>query len=223
MGVRGLMLDTYEYSGLLESVSSAVGLSLGSKRHVVLCHGNCDLSASLLRLGSAGVQTLDSALKDVESFIKKNPTEVITIFLENYVLDEDFLNESFKRIKKYIFTPEDFYKLHFEWPTLTWMQNNSKRVVIFSDTNETSRLFFKWDYIAESQYGTVNPKEAAKERDRSVNYSYVDRELYILNFFPHFPLPTTLESWVSIRNLLEHICKNNNFFEINNKGIRACV
>ncbi len=222
-GVRALMLDTYEYKGLLNTVTNAVGLSLGSKPQVVLCHGNCDLSSTLLRPARAGVQTLDSALKEVETFLKNSTTEVVTIILENYVTDEEFLNNAFNRVKKYILTPQDLYSLHNEWPTLTWMTNNNKRLVIFSDTTETSRLFFKWDHIAESQYGTVDPKEAAKERERSQNYQFADRSFYLLNFFPHFPLPTTLESWVSIRKLLEHLWKNNNFSEINGKGVRACV
>lgn len=222
-GVRALMLDTYTYKGLLNTVTAAVGLSLGSKPQVVLCHGSCDLSSTLLRPARAGVQTLDSALKEVEDFLKNNGTEVVTIILENYVMDEEFLNTAFNRVRRFIFTPQDMNGVHNEWPTLTWMVNNNKRLVLFSDTTETSRLFFKWDHIAESQYGTVNPKEAAKERERSQNYRFSDRSFYLLNFFPHFPLPTTVESWVSIRKLLEHLWKNNNFTEINGKGIRACV
>lgn len=168
IGVRGFMLDT-----------RIVGDS------VRLCHKN----AFITRLISRGKEPmhLHEALITMKEFLDKNPTEIISVFLETYVshephvVDEPFIQAG---LAQYMLTPD----CHKGWPTLEWMRKENKRFVVFNTQCQTRLCFNAWQHVVENQWGTLHPVKAAKERPESRKWHAHDRHLYLLNYFPMFNL-----------------------------------
>ncbi len=170
LGVRGFMLDT-------RMVNNTVHL----------CHKN----AFITRLISRGKEPmkLHSVLITLRKFLENNPTEVISLFLETYVnqpgtvVDDPFIKAG---LENYILTPEN--PQNNEWPTLNWMRERNKRLVIFNTKSQTDHCFNAWQHVVENQWGTLHPVRACRERPESKKWHHHDRTLYLLNYFPMFNL-----------------------------------
>ncbi|CAN1137612.1 PI-PLC X domain-containing protein At5g67130, partial [Linum perenne] len=134
-GVRALMLDTYDFQG-----------------DVWMCHsfgGNChDFTA----FGPA----IDY-LKEVEAFMSANPSEVVTIILEDYVRAANGLTKVFTDagLMKYWFPvskmPENGSG---DWPLVSDMVKNNQRLIVFtSDQSKESSegVAYQWTYMVENQ------------------------------------------------------------------------
>ena len=77
-----------------------------------------------------GFSFFEDVLNDFKTFIDSNPTEVITLILEDY--------SPFSLLSDALFTSgiiEDLYQYDeaYGWPTLQEMINLDRRVVLFSD------------------------------------------------------------------------------------------
>ena len=90
-GVRGLMLDTH--------VDSKTG-------EVILCHANERINKIIC--ANKPHMKLSDALSVIRTFLATHPTEIITIFLENYVRDKTILDTAFKAsgLEPFIVAPE---------------------------------------------------------------------------------------------------------------------
>lgn len=188
-GVRGIMLDVHPY-----------------KNDAYLCHGSCqvvskfqrsafDLVRSLFR--DTNYQKLSDALNEIKIWINKNKTEVVTIFLENYV-DDALIQDVLKNtIKDYIFTADDLASYREknkkeDWPTLGYLRKNNKRIICFNEKkagslqqDATSRLFFDtYDHIIESNFGSTE-EGICLQRAESAKNSNIPRYLYLFNFFSY--------------------------------------
>ena len=168
MGVRGFMLDTRIVNN-----------------EVRLCHKN----AFITRLISRGEepQSLHDILVIMRTFLEKNPSEVISLFLETYlpqpgtIVDKPF---RLSGLESYILRPDS----RIDWPTLEWMRKENKRLVIFNAQSRTDYCFNAWQNVVENQWGTLHPAKACRERPESQQWQKYDRSLYLLNYFPMFNL-----------------------------------
>jgi hypothetical protein len=102
---------------------------------------------------------LGSVLTSVKQFLEENPYEIITINLENYVKapELDKTIRSVNGIEKLIFKPGEWYPVKENgWPTLGWMVENSKRLLIFNSLGGSQLTFSMWHYFAATTWGSVN-------------------------------------------------------------------
>ncbi len=132
-GIRGMMIDTYLDDGKYK-----------------LCHGTCTIGQMLWV--SANVQ--------ISSWLGNHPSEIVTFILE------DGLNETQTKdalvqggLWNYIFKWSDYYgskntpgATMNAWPTLGWMIENNKRLVVTTSRNTSN---YDW-YLDEKDYGWQN-------------------------------------------------------------------
>ncbi|KAL5184285.1 PI-PLC X domain-containing protein [Glycine soja] len=105
-GVRGLMLDMYDF-----------------KNDIWLCHsfgGNCYDVTSF--------KPAINVLKDIQSFMEANPTEIVTIFIEDYVTSPQGLTKVFNAsgLRKYWFPVSRMPKNGEDWPTVDDMVHQNQ-------------------------------------------------------------------------------------------------
>lgn len=154
-GVRGLMLDTYPWN--LGWPSSLVG---PQDSKVCLSHPKPGALA-FTQKGTTTYQSLKYELRRIVEFLRANPKAVITIIFENYV-DNPELAKEIKDVMaraKYdpVFKVADYTANQSQWPTLGWMRNNNKRLVLFTQNGkDTDVTFFEFNYMTENQYGTTD-------------------------------------------------------------------
>lgn len=196
LGVRGLMLDTYQVKETNE---------------VIVCHGKI-FTQLIKREAPMG---LACCLSEIKEFLEKNPTEIITIFLENYVTKLDMLDALLvaSGVSQYVLKPTDWdVEESNGWPTIDWMQKQNKRLVIFNSNGPSDYLFDEWTQVIENQYGTLRVKAAARERRESKLHGAKKRYLYLLNFIPSFKYDFgnsfKLINSMFLRQLIEHTYKN---------------
>jgi hypothetical protein len=161
-GVRGLALDVWVYR--------PYG---ATKDGLYLCHGFCDSKS----------KTLTSALTDVVKFLKSNPQEIVTIFIESppgwlpSAASNTLFLESFKESGAYdlIFWPDansatpENVKLwgvnptfnEFIWPEISAMISQDKRLFLLVDRdrgvdNVQHIVPFVWRYVKESVFSDQN-------------------------------------------------------------------
>lgn len=174
MGVRGFLLDIYYRKG-----------------KIILCHGGYRGFFALLKAGS--FRKLNSAFAIIQRFIEENPDEIITIFLENYVNNTILKHEIESNVTfcSLLLTHKDWNPKEYGcWPTLGWMQQKNKRIIIFNEDKSRSRpinnndpFFSIWDHIVESRYGTTNIDKVCSQRRGSKKGQNNHRSLTLLNYF----------------------------------------
>jgi hypothetical protein len=177
-GVRGLMLDTYNWNQGWPF--TLVGPS-GAK--VCLSHGAPGFVA-LIQKGVNYYQSLKYELRRVVEFMRVNPQAVITIILENYA---DLLRTS-QEIKEVmreaqydvLLRPSDV--VNNQWPTLGWMRQTNKRLVIFTQRGlDTDVTFNQFSRMIENQYSTTDEGKLCHLREES---HVAGQQLVAFNNFP---------------------------------------
>ncbi|KAL1536581.1 PI-PLC X domain-containing protein-like protein isoform X6 [Salvia divinorum] len=133
-GVRGLMLDMYDFNN-----------------DIWLCHsfgGRC--------LNVTAFQPAINVLREIQAFLHKNPTEIVTIFIEDYVVTPQGLTRVFNvsGLNQYLFPLSRIPKNGEDWPTVHDMVMKNQRLIVFSSqsSKEASEMVaFEWNYVVESQ------------------------------------------------------------------------
>ncbi len=224
-GVRAFEIDTYYRCW--ESKTKIGPIKSGSQGcNVSVCHGDCEsVNRAIYKPHKqlVGVQALDfvtDILKVFKEFLEKNPQEIITFTLENYVdqahkAPADFLDQQFEKakIEKFILKPTDWNPSKDGWPTLDWMIKNNKRLVIFNDVSPQSegyntQLFFQstkytyyqWACVVQNQWGSAKDlQKALTERGGSKAYRSTTRYLLELDWFPDgaTPLDSTVAKLIN--------------------------
>lgn len=168
LGVRGLMLDTYYDE---------------KRSEVIVCHGK--RFTSFIKKDKP--ESFVESLHEIKQFMDHDPKAIITIFLENYVTDLSLLDKDIEKsgLDNYTLKPKDWLASeHQGWPTLNWMVEHNKRLVIFNSNGESKYLFNQWQEVIENQYGTLRIKAASRERKESRAQGARKRYLYLLNLIP---------------------------------------
>jgi len=152
-GVRGLMIDVYDYFGTPTVYHSSYLL---------------------------GTEPLQTYLSDIKSFLDNNPNEVVTIILECNISANDIESEVDQAgLLNYLYT----HTLNTTWPTLQTIISNNTRLVIFSDQNDAGInqgwYHYMWDHMVETHYSanSINDLNCDFNRGDSIN------DLFILNHF----------------------------------------
>ncbi|TKY55702.1 PI-PLC X domain-containing protein [Spatholobus suberectus] len=167
-GVRGLMLDMYDF-----------------ENDIWLCHsfaGKC--------LNVTSFQPAINVLKDIQSFLEANPSEIVTIFIEDYVTSPQGLTKVFNAsgLSKYWFPVSRMPKNGDDWPTVDDMVQKNQRLIVF--TSESSKeasegIAYQWTYVVENQYGDEGMKAGScPNRGESSATNTKSRSLVLMNYFP---------------------------------------
>ncbi|GJN01238.1 hypothetical protein PR202_ga18489 [Eleusine coracana subsp. coracana] len=179
-GVRGLMLDAYDFNN-----------------DVWLCHsfnGKC--------FAFTAYQPGLSVLKEIEAFLEGNPSAVITIFLEDYTAAGSLGKViAAAGLTKFLFPVEKMpEKQEEKWPLLRDMIAQNHRLLVFTSKQgkeATDGLAFQWTYVVESQYGSDGLAQGqCRNRGESRPMDSKAQSLVLMNFFTTNPS----QSWACGNN-----------------------
>lgn len=170
-GVRGLMLDMYDFMG-----------------DVWLCHsfgGQC--------YNFTAFEPAVNTLREVEAFLSLNPTEIVTIFIEDYVHAIKGLTKVFNDagLSKYWFPVTKMPKKGEDWPTVTEMIAENQRLVVFTSMpskEATEGIAYQWRYITENEPGDdgIRPGSCSNRKE-SVPLNSKAALLFLMNYFSTIP------------------------------------
>jgi hypothetical protein len=130
---------------------------------VCLCHGQCSKGALNNLKDGMNVRNLEYALKKIVDFLRRNEEEIITIFLEDYLLETQHLLKVFKRVKYLsglIFNPyaSEWNVVKNGWPKIIAMVQANKRLLIVDDeqrgkhAGRSSGIIRSRDFILQNHF-----------------------------------------------------------------------
>ncbi|KAJ3675169.1 hypothetical protein LUZ60_004211 [Juncus effusus] len=170
-GIRGLMLDMYDF-----------------QNDIWLCHsfgGKCyNYTAFVPAL---------YVLKEINAFLERNPSEIITIFIEDYVTSPNGLNKVFNAagLMKYWFPASKLPKNGGDWPILSNMIENNLRLLVFTSKSwkeSKEGIAYEWTYVVENQYGNGGMNAGScPNRAESAAMNTMSKSLVLINYFPDIP------------------------------------
>uniref|UniRef100_A0A0D9ZSS4 Phosphatidylinositol-specific phospholipase C X domain-containing protein n=1 Tax=Oryza glumipatula TaxID=40148 RepID=A0A0D9ZSS4_9ORYZ len=185
-GVRGLMLDAYDF-----------------QNEVWLCHsfgGKC--------YNFAAYQRAMDVLKEIGAFLDANPSEVITVFVEDYA-GPGSLGKVVggSGLSKYLFPPAKMPKGGGDWPLLKDMIAQNHRLLMFTSKrgkDGSDGLAYEWDYVLETQYGNDGlVGGSCPKRAESMAMDSTKQSLILMNFFSTNPS----QSWACGNNSAPLVAK----------------
>ncbi|KAG4930724.1 hypothetical protein AAZX31_17G164100 [Glycine max] len=171
-GVRGLMLDMYDF-----------------QNDIWLCHsfrGQC--------FNFTAFQPAVNTLKEVEAFLTENPTEIVTIIIEDYVHTPKGLTNVFTSagLDKYWFPVSKMPKKGDDWPTVTEMVQANHRLVVFtSDASKEAGegIAYQWKHMVENESGDPGVQQGScPHRKESKALNSKSHSLFLMNYFPTYPV-----------------------------------
>ncbi|KAG6479586.1 hypothetical protein ZIOFF_063053 [Zingiber officinale] len=133
-GVRALMLDTYDFED-----------------DIWLCHSN----GGKCRDFTAFEPAIDT-MKEIEAFLSANPSEIVTLILEDYVETPNGLTKLFNDsgLMKYWFPVSNMPQNGQDWPLVSDMVANNQRLIVFTSIRskqDTEGIAYQWNYMVENQ------------------------------------------------------------------------
>ncbi|OMO72043.1 hypothetical protein COLO4_27853 [Corchorus olitorius] len=171
-GVRALMLDTYDFKG-----------------DIWLCHsfkGKCfDFTAFGLAIDT---------FKEIEAFLSANPSEIVTLILEDYVETPNGLSKVFKDsgLMKYWFPVSSMPQNGQDWPLVKDMVSNNQRLVVFTSKKfkqESEGIAYQWNYMVENHYGDAGQQTGkCSNRGESASLDDKTKSLVLINQFHSIPI-----------------------------------
>ncbi|XP_028764094.1 PI-PLC X domain-containing protein At5g67130-like [Neltuma alba] len=171
-GVRGLMLDMYDF-----------------ENDIWLCHsfnGQCYNLTSF--------EPAINVLREIRSFLEANPTEIVTLFIEDYVTSSNGLTKVFNAsgLSSYLFPPSRMPKDGADWPTVDQMVDQNQRLLVFtskSSKQASEGIAYLWNYVVENQYGDDGMKAGScPNRAESSPMDNRSKSLVLVNYFPTNPI-----------------------------------
>ncbi|XVE66818.1 hypothetical protein DITRI_Ditri08aG0110100 [Diplodiscus trichospermus] len=170
-GVRGFMLDMYDF-----------------QNDIWLCHsfgGQC--------FNYTAFQPAINVLKEVQAFLEANPSEIVTIIIEDYVTSPRGLSKAFDAagLRKFWFPVSRMPKNGGNWPLVDDMVQKNQRLVVFTSKSakEASEgIAYQWRYMVENQYGDGGMVAGScPNRAESPAMNATSRSLALFNYFPDRP------------------------------------
>ncbi|XP_022763388.1 PI-PLC X domain-containing protein At5g67130-like isoform X2 [Durio zibethinus] len=170
-GVRGLMLDMYDF-----------------QNDIWLCHsfgGQC--------FNHTAFQPAINVLKEVQAFLEANPSVIATIIIEDYVTSPRGLSKVFDAagLRKFWFPVSQMPKNGGNWPTVDDMVQKNQRLLVFTSKSakEASEgIAYQWRYMVENQYGNGGMVAGScPNRAESPAMNATSRSLALFNYFPDRP------------------------------------
>ncbi|KAK8673141.1 hypothetical protein V6N13_111494 [Hibiscus sabdariffa] len=173
-GVRGLMLDMYDFNG-----------------DIWLCHsfrGQC--------FNFTAFQPAINTLREVEAFLSQNPSEIVTIIIEDYVHTPKGLSNLFTSagLDKYWFPVAKMPRKGEDWPTVNEMVQANHRLLVFTSVASKEAeegIAYQWKYILENEAGDPGVKPGScPNRKESRPLNSKSASLFLMNYFPTYPVET---------------------------------
>ncbi|XP_066345147.1 PI-PLC X domain-containing protein At5g67130-like isoform X2 [Miscanthus floridulus] len=170
-GVRGLMLDMYDF-----------------RNDVWLCHSYGGICQNF-----TAFQPAVNVLREVERFLSRNPAEVVTIFVEDYVESPKGLTRVLNAsgLARYVFPAWRMPKSGGDWPRLSDMVRDNHRLLVFTSRpakEAAEGIAYEWRYVVENQYGTNGMvKGTCHNRAESAAMNDLSRSLVLVNYFRDLP------------------------------------
>ncbi|KAK9231221.1 hypothetical protein WN943_021453 [Citrus x changshan-huyou] len=173
-GVRGFMLDMYDFNN-----------------DIWLCHstgGRC--------FNFTAFQPAINVLREIQTFLQANPSEIVTIFIEDYVTSSQGLTKVFKAsgLSNYMFPVSKMPKNGGDWPIVDDMVKQNQRLVVFtskSSKEASEGIAYEWRYVVENQYGNEGMNDGScQNRAESSPLNTKTRSLVLQNYFPTNPNAT---------------------------------
>ncbi|KAI3704661.1 hypothetical protein L1987_74888 [Smallanthus sonchifolius] len=170
-GVRGLMLDMYDFNN-----------------DIWMCHsfgGRC--------YNITAYQPTINVLREIQKFLEANPTEIVTIFIEDYVTSSDGLTRVFNAagLTRYMFPLSRMPRDSGDWPLITDMVAQNQRLVVFTSKSakEASEgVAYEWSFVVETQYGNEGQVAGScRNRSESSALNTTSRSLVLQNYFSTNP------------------------------------
>ncbi|KAK9285943.1 hypothetical protein L1049_025145 [Liquidambar formosana] len=171
-GARGLMLDMYDF-----------------ENDIWLCHsfrGQC--------YNFTAFEPAINTLKEVEAFLTENPSEIVTIIIEDYVHTPKGLTKLFTDadLAKYWFPVSKMPKKGEDWPTVTDMVQENHRLLVFTSVASKEAdegIAYQWRYMVENEPGDGGVVEGScPNRKESKPLNSKSASLFLQNYFPTFPV-----------------------------------
>ncbi|PIA46245.1 hypothetical protein AQUCO_01500037v1 [Aquilegia coerulea] len=134
-----------------------------------------------------------NVLKEIQVFLEANPSEIVTIFIEDYVTAPQGLTKVFNAagLRKYWFPVSRMPKNGEDWPTVDDMVKKNQRLVVFTSKSAkeaSEEIAFEWKYVVENQYGDGGLKAGScPSRAESSPMNTKSRSLVLVNYFPGSP------------------------------------
>ncbi|KAJ0097371.1 hypothetical protein Patl1_28656 [Pistacia atlantica] len=135
-----------------------------------------------------------NTLKEVESFLSQNPTEIVTIIIEDYVHTPKGLINLFTSagLDKYWFPVTKMPKKGEDWPTVTEMVQSNYRLLVFTSiaSKESEEgIAYQWRYMVENEAGDPGVKQGScPNRKESQPLNSKKASLFLQNYFPTYPV-----------------------------------
>ncbi len=173
-GIRHFLIDIW------------IGKKGKNKGKLLLCHGECETQSLASRSGIPH-HLFTHYLRIIKDFLDKHPKEIITFELENYANTDQILKDiqSVPGLSNYLFTPA-INPVKGQWPTLQWLVNKGKRLIIFDTVTGVEKYGFNTnDYITRNMYGSYDLDKACRLRGEKKP----DRTLYQMNYFGTIAVP----------------------------------
>ncbi|KAL2906309.1 hypothetical protein RDABS01_005019 [Bienertia sinuspersici] len=187
--VKGLAYN--KYSWLTSHNSFAISNTKSATGTFLLAPTNQEDSVtSQLR------QPAINVLKEVQNFLQSNPSEIITIFIEDYVTSSKGLTKVFNAagLSKFMFPVSAMPKNGSDWPTVDDMVQKNQRLVVFTSvkSKESSEgIAYQWNYMVENQYGDEGMVDGScPNRGESPAMDTKTVSLVFVNYFPTNPNST---------------------------------
>lgn len=97
-----------------------------------------------------------NVLKEIEAFLAANPSEIVTIFIEDYVTSPQGLTKVFNAsgLSKYWFPVSRMPKNGQDWPKVDDMVQQNQRLVVFTSKSHkeaSEGIAYNWRYVVENQ------------------------------------------------------------------------
>ncbi|EEF31392.1 PI-PLC X domain-containing protein At5g67130 isoform X2 [Ricinus communis] len=188
-GVRALMLDTYDFRG-----------------DVWLCHSFKGQCHDYTAFGPA----IDT-LKEIEEFLSANPSEIVTLILEDYVQAPKGLTRVFydSGLMKYWVPVTMMAKHGQDWPLVSDMVKNNHRLLVFTSIKSKEKsegIAYQWNYMVENQYGDggMHPGSCSN-RPESSALSDKSKSLVLVNYFRSIPMKelTCIDNSAKVLDMLQ--------------------
>ncbi|PKI33520.1 hypothetical protein CRG98_046076 [Punica granatum] len=165
------MLDMYDY-----------------ENGIWLCHsfgGRC--------YNYTAFQPAINVLKEVQAFLEANPSEIVTIIIEDYVTSPKGLTKVFDAagLRKFWFPVSRMPKNGGNWPTVDDMIQKNQRLLVFTSKSAKEAaegIAYQWRYMVENQYGDGGMQAGlCPNRGESPPMNATTRSLVLMNYFPDRP------------------------------------
>ncbi|CAN1794812.1 PI-PLC X domain-containing protein At5g67130 [Linum perenne] len=137
-------------------------------------------------------EPLMDTLKEIEAFMTANPSEIITLILEDHVKAPNGLSKLFNSsgLNKFWFPVSKMPKGGRDWPLVKDMVADNQRLIVFTSDQskqESEGIAYQWNFVVENQFGNGGLKGNCTNRKESVPMNDKDKSLVLVNHFGTLP------------------------------------